>query len=94
MVVFFVAVASLIKPFFSLHRTSLHLHPVHGRHANVLRAGELRVWTLPARVFTSRAAVLLRPNRRLHHRLLLTPGGVLQVRLMMSLLIHFKPLKN
>lgn len=81
-----------------LNRTSLHLYPVHGRHADVLRAGKLRVWTFPARFFTPRPAVLLRPNRRLHHRLLLSAGGVLQVRLMTirpcSLLFYFKTLKK
>lgn len=64
------------------------MHPVHGRHADVLRAGELRVRALPARIFTPRAAVLLRPNRRLHHRLLLPSGGVLQVRLVTLILFQ------
>ena len=43
-------------------RSSLHLYPVDGWDADVLRAGELRLWPLPARLLAAGAAVLLRPH--------------------------------
>ncbi|KAI1885592.1 hypothetical protein AGOR_G00205400 [Albula goreensis] len=39
-----------LRPIRRSHRAPLHLHPVHGRHADVLRAGELRLRPLPARL--------------------------------------------
>lgn len=71
-----------------LLRSSFHLYPVHGWDADVFRAGELWFRTLPAGLPVARPAELLHPHRLLHHRLLHTAGGVLQVR-HTPFLVHF-----
>lgn len=60
-------------------RSPLPVHPVDGRDADVLRAGQLLLRQVPPRFPAAGPADLQPPNRQFPHRVLRAPAGELQV---------------